>query len=323
MRIHEPIDPATLQRLEARLGKVHAHQRLGVEQDHASQVFGFGRNFFHLENWYSIHGVIRGCLRLVGLYRKGQNNCCNIKRIYQRISLDKLPDAFDGYRILHLSDLHVDMYPPALQALTKAVHDLEYDLCVMTGDYRARTFGDIESSLKGMRTLRQHLKGDVYAVLGNHDSIRMVPELEDMGFKLLLNENTIIEKAGQKLMLAGIDDAHYFRVDNIEKAANGLDTQLTNILLSHTPAVFKQAAHAGFDVFFCGHTHGGQICLPGGIPITLDSDCPRSVGKGAWQYHQMQGYTSVGAGSSVVNVRLNCFPEITLHHLRKARPTRD
>ena len=58
----------------------------------------------------------------------------------------------------------------------------------------------------------------------------------------------------------------------------------------------------------------GQICLPGGIPITLDSVSPRSMGSGPWKYHDMIGYTSVGAGSSVVPVRFNCPPEITLHH---------
>ena len=87
-----------------------------------------------------------------------------------------------------------------------------------------------------------------------------------------------------------------------------------SILLSHTPEIYRQAAHAGFDVLLAGHTHGGQICLPGGIPITLDSNLPRTMGAGAWMYHGMTGYTSVGAGSSVVAVRLNCLPEITLHH---------
>jgi uncharacterized protein len=64
-----------------------------------------------------------------------------------------------------------------------------------------------------------------------------------------------------------------------------------------------------------GHTHGGQICLPGGIPITLDSVLPRHMGSGPWRYHDLTGYTSVGVGSSVVPVRFNCLPEIVLHHL--------
>jgi predicted MPP superfamily phosphohydrolase len=66
----------------------------------------------------------------------------------------------------------------------------------------------------------------------------------------------------------------------------------------------------------CGHTHGGQICLPGGIPILTDSDAPRAFACGAWRFHDMVGYTSVGCGSSIVDVRLNCLPEVTLHRLR-------
>ena len=82
--------------------------------------------------------------------------------------------------------------------------------------------------------------------------------------------------------------------------------------MSHTPEIYRQAAHAGFDLLLSGHTHGGQICLPGSIPITLDSVLPRSMGSGAWKYHDMLGYTSVGAGTSVVPVRINCLPELTL-----------
>src|SRR3954465_14630772 len=90
-----------------------------------------------------------------------------------------------------------------------------------------------------------------------------------------------------------------------------------SILLSHTPEVYRQAAQANFDLMLSGHTHGGQICLPGSIPIKLEAVLPRRMGAGPWQYRDMTGYTSVGAGSSVVPVRLNCPPEITLHHLRR------
>ena len=67
-----------------------------------------------------------------------------------------------------------------------------------------------------------------------------------------------------------------------------------------------------------GHTHGGQICLPGSIPITLDAVLPRRLGSGPWKYHTMVGYTSNGVGTSIVEVRFNCLPEITLHHLQCA-----
>ncbi|MGZ5862753.1 MAG: metallophosphoesterase, partial [Methyloceanibacter sp.] len=107
--------------------------------------------------------------------------------------------------------------------------------------------------------------------------------------------------------------------DNIEKAASAIPDDAFSILISHTPEIYRQAAHAGFNLLLAGHTHGGQICLPGGIPITLDSVLPRSMGAGAWKHANMIGYTSVGAGSSVVPVRFNCPPEITLHHLHSSR----
>jgi uncharacterized protein len=159
------------------------------------------------------------------------------------------------------------------------------------------------------------LKRPIYGVLGNHDTIRMVPGLEDMGIQMLLNENLSIERHNQRIYLAGIDDAHFYRVDNIEKAAIGVPCGDFSILLSHTPEVYQQASYADFNLLLSGHTHGGQICLPGRIPITLDSVLPRYMGSGPWKYRDMIGYTSVGAGTSVVPVRYNCPPEITLHHL--------
>lgn len=305
--------------LAERLGPVHARQRLGIEREKEARVFGQGLNFFHIENWYSIHGLIRGCLRLVGLLRRGESNCRRIRLNEHRFFLPDLPAAFEGFRILHLSDLHVDMDEQALIALIETVRPLQYDLCVLTGDYRRDTWGDIEPALHGMQRLRTHLRGDVLAVLGNHDSIRMLPPMESSGFRLLMNEHLALERGNERLFIAGIDDAHYYRVDNLQKAGDGIPAGSLSILLSHTPEIYRQAAHAGFDLFLCGHTHGGQICLPGGIPVTLDADCPRFVGRGYWQFEGMQGYTSVGAGSSVVNVRLNCPPEVTLHTLT-ARP---
>src|SRR5258705_13551052 len=73
------------------------------------------------------------------------------------------------------------------------------------------------------------------------------------------------------------------------------------------------------DLMSCsaGHTHGGQLCLPGGIPIKLEARLPRAMGAGAWRYADMVGHTSVGVGTSILPVRLNCPPEVTLHTLRR------
>ena len=180
---------------------------------------------------------------------------------------------------------------------------LEYELCVLTGDYRGKNFGPFNQCLAGMARLREALNEPLYGVLGDHDTIRMVPDLEAMGIRMLLNDCVVIERGGHLIHLAGIDDAHFYRVDDIEKAADAIPHEDFSILLSHTPEIYRQAAAAGFDLLLSGHTHGGQICLPGGIPLTLDATLPRSLGSGAWKYRDMAGYTSVGAGSSVVPVR--------------------
>lgn len=314
----QTMDQHIIELLEKRLGRLHARQRLGIESDNEARVFGHGMNFFHLENWYSIHSVIRNGLRLLGLYGRGKRNTLDILVRHNEIRLPGLPRAFDGFTILHVSDLHVDMNWDATHALIERLREVNYDLCVLTGDYRAQTFGAYDATLEGMERVRVHLKDPVYAVLGNHDTIRMVPGMEQMGFRVLLNESAAIERNGAVLHLVGIDDAHYYRVDNIEKAAHDVPHEAVSILLSHTPEIYKQAAHAGFNLLLCGHTHGGQICLPGGFPLTLDARCPRYMGSGPWRYHDMIGYTSVGAGTCIVSVRLNCPPEIVLHHLHPA-----
>ena len=170
-----------------------------------------------------------------------------------------------------------------------------------------------------MARVRAALKGPIYGVLGNHDTICMLPGLEEMDIRMLLNESDAIVRGGQRIHLVGIDDAHFYRMDNIEKAAAGIPNDEFSILISHTPEIYRQAAHADFNLLLSGHTHGGQICLPGGIPVTLDSVLPRLMASGPWQHHDMIGYTSVGAGSSVVPVRFNCPPEITLHQLHVPR----
>jgi len=311
------VDEDILRELEIRLGPLHARQRLGIERDHEAQVFGQGLTFFHLENSSWAEWIIRNVLKATGLYWRARQNAERILVKRNDMKFKTLPPLFEGFTILHISDLHVDMNEVAMNRLIELVDSMQYDVCVLTGDYRGRTFGPFQPALDGVARVATHLKQPIYAVLGNHDTIQMVPGLEAMGIRVLLNECETIVRKEQRIYLAGIDDAHFFRVDNIEKAALSIPRGEFSILLSHTPEVYRQAAHANFDLMLSGHTHGGQICLPGSIPIKLEAVLPRRMGAGPWQYRDMTGYTSVGAGSSVVPVRLNCPPEITLHHLRR------
>lgn len=304
--------------LENRLGRHHARRRLGLERDHEARVFGYGINFFHPENWYAAHRLVAFGFRASGLYWRGARNAQNIKLRRNTIVSPALPREFDGFAILHLSDLHVDTNPRAMDRLVPILDHLRYDICVMTGDYRGRTAGPHKAVLEGLKRVRRHVRGDVFAVLGNHDTILMVPGMEAGGYRLLLNESAVIARGRNRIHLAGVDDAHYFRADNIEKAATAVPHDEFSILLSHTPEIYRHAAHADFNVMLSGHTHGGQICLPGGIPLTLDAVLPRKLGHGAWKHLNLIGYTSAGVGTSIVPLRFNCPPEITIHELKTA-----
>jgi hypothetical protein len=311
------MSPDLFQQLERRFGQLHLRQRLGIEDDHERHA-GRGGGSLRPRRWYLSPSIISGSLKLTGLYWRARKNAERIEIRRHPIALPGLPSAFAGFTILQISDLHVDISPAAMRRLAELLPQLNYDLCVLTGDYRGKTYGPYEAAIAGMARLRDRIAAPVYAVLGNHDSIRMVPALEAMGVRMLVNEAEPLLRDGQVLYLAGIDDAHYYRTDNIEKAASQIPYGEFSILLSHTPEIYRQAAHADFDLLLSGHTHGGQICLPGAIPVTLDSVLPRRMGSGSWRYGRMIGYTSVGVGSCILPVRINCPPEITLHELRAA-----
>jgi uncharacterized protein len=311
------MDQDITDQLVCRLGRTHARQRLGIESDHETRVFERSLNFFYVKNWYSVPWVIRNALRITGLYRRARRNAERVVVRDNLICSEHVPKTFEGFTLLQISDLHADMNEGAMRNLACLVAELSYDICVLTGDYRGKTYGPFDATLESIARVRSRIKSPVYGVLGNHDTICMVPGLEGMGIRMLMNESVTIEREDEHIYLAGIDDAHYYRVDNIQRAASDISDHVFSILLSHTPEIYRQAAHAGFDVLLSGHTHGGQICLPGSVPITLHSDLPRRMGSGAWHYHNMLGYTSAGVGSSIVPARLNCPPEITLHRLER------
>ena len=302
--------------LERRLGRERAQRRMGMERDHEAQVFGQGLNWFHPENLALSHHLIKAALVVTRLYRRGLENARDVRVIRNRVTSARLPTSFDGFTLLHLTDLHLDLSEGITQRILDLVRGCTYDACVLTGDYRAATSGPCEAALAGMKRLRQVLRGPVYAVLGNHDSVTMLPGIERLGIRVLMNECERIRCNAASIVIAGVDDAHFFRADDVGMASSGRGVADYSILLSHTPEIYCRAAQAGFDLMLSGHTHGGQICLPGQVPLTLDSDLPRRYGAGAWRHNGMAGYTSRGASCSIIPVRFNCPPEITLHTLR-------
>ena len=298
--------------LAERLGAPHARLRLLTERE--VEALEGRANPLQLLRFKMSQILIRAALAATGQYSRGLRNASRVEVRRNRVLSPRLPKAFCGFTVLHLSDLHVDMSEAAMAAVASLVKSLEYDFTVITGDFRGETFGPFDQTLAQLAAITETLKGPIYGVLGNHDCAAMVPGLEKMGIRMLLNERVVIERRGERIHLAGIDDTHFYRSGSVARAAAGMPPEDFSVLLAHTPEVYREAESSGFDVMLSGHTHGGQICLPGGIPITLDAKLPRHMGKGSWRHRKLHGYTSVGAGSSVVPVRFNCPPEITLHH---------
>lgn len=307
----------TLQGLIERIGADHVARRLAVETRHERQLFGQGTLLFNVENWNPAPWIVETALKLGGLHGRARRNADRVEVRRNLVTSTCLPAAFDGFTLLQLSDLHADISAGAMRHLMDIVRTIACDICVLTGDYRGKTHGSFETSLALMSDVCARIKLPLYGILGNHDSIRMTPALEAMGIRMLFNEAETITRDGATIHLAGIDDAHFYRADDIPKAAAAIPRDAFSILLAHTPESYREAAAAGFDLMLSGHTHGGQLCLPGGIAIKLEARLPRRMGNGAWRHQHMLGYTSTGAGTSLAPVRLNCPAEITVHTLRR------
>ncbi|MEE8540332.1 MAG: metallophosphoesterase [Desulfobacterales bacterium] len=306
------------QQLAERIGEEHLRKRLDRQVNLASKFYAKGSYAtFHLENVEPIYILLKYILKILGIYQRGLGNAVDYRVEKIQVWATKLPPAFNGFRILQLSDIHADGIPDKGKRLGEILKQINVDLCVLTGDFRFSTQDTYIQALKQTGRIVQNIDAayGIWGILGNHDFIEFVPGLEDCGVKMLLNEAVPIRKNGAVLWLAGIDDAHLYDCQAIVKTLKKIPQKHFTIMLSHTPETYAEAAAAGVDYLMCGHTHGGQICLPGGIPLITNASCPRSYCAGFWRYNNMQGYTSRAAGSSGLPVRFFCPPEITIHEL--------
>ena len=303
--------------LRARIGNDHLALRMRRQTDHVALRMRGGTREFYLENLEILPVALRTGLRLTGMLGRATRNTIKFRVEHHTVKLADLPPGFDGYRILHLSDLHIDGLPDKGASLCQLVSGLDYDLCVITGDYRFLTHGDYLPALEAMAPLAAAVRcpGGVLGILGNHDVIEMVPDLEDMGIRMLLNEAVPVTRNGDSLWIAGIDDPHYYHAHDIDKAMQGIPENTTTVLLAHSPEVMAMAEQAGASLYLCGHSHGGQVCLPGGIPVICNTRSKRRYVAGIWAHGPMRGYTSRGAGSSGLAARLFCPPEVAIHTL--------
>jgi len=302
--------------MKKRFDKPYLRKRLKRQKSHAAWQFQSGWKLYW-ENLGPITPILKLFLKSTGLLRRGFKNSITYDIVHRDVLIKNLPDSFKGMRILHLSDLHIDGMFDHGKRLIHHVEQLEYDLCVITGDFRFLTYGQTREVLLHTKRLVKAIKcKEIIGILGNHDCISMLPELESMGIQMLVNESTQIKRGTDHINIVGVDDSHFYDAADLKRASRGIEESDVKILLAHSQEVIPEAAEMTFDLYLCGHTHGGQLCLPGGIAVIKNT--PKnfhSFIKGAWRYKNMQGYTSRGIGSSCLTVRYHCPPEIIVHRL--------
>ena len=188
-------------------------------------------------------------------------------RIYVRefeFRYSNLPAEFDGYRILHVSDMHIRKFGTLEKRLCDIISSREVDACFFTGDVTAHhkaawVFEEICSRLR--------CRDKAAFILGNSehkpwvDSAKMAADLTFDGITLLNNANMTVERGGAKIVVAGVDDPYEYRHD-IDKALEGVSPEDFIIFLTHCPSITQEVIERGADLVLAGHTHGGQIRLP-------------------------------------------------------------
>ncbi len=258
-------------------------------------------------------------LKTIGIYDRGYKNALNISLKQHELYFDNLPQSFDGYKILHISDPHIDCLPGLEHVICRMIAALEYDMCVFTGDYRLGSYGAYGAQVvQPLSQIAQaiHARDGIYATLGNHDTHQAVEALEEMGMTVLTNETTYIKRGSEQLIITGTDDPYAYYTN---KMAETLRTQETGfkIALIHSPELYKEAAENQYSLYLCGHTHAGQVCLPSGAPLISHLNKGKHLVSNFWKEGNMLGYTSAGCGTSGLPIRFNCRGEIALFTLRK------
>jgi len=252
-------------------------------------------------------------LKAAGFYKYGYRNALNLRARHVKISPSTLPESFKGYRILHLSDLHLDSMEGLAERIARRIAPLPCDLCVITGDFRYVRHGAYRQILPPLGQIVEAVRaGDgIYAVLGNHDTQAMSDDIEKLGIRLLTNESVAIVRDGQRFNIIGVDDPHDYYTDAAAECLKKRERGF-RLLLAHTPELYFQAASNGIHLYLCGHSHGGQICLPGGFPLMTFLNTGKRFYRGVWRFRDMTGHTSPGCGTAKIPIRFNCPPEVTV-----------
>jgi predicted MPP superfamily phosphohydrolase len=234
-------------------------------------------------------------------------------------TLEDLDPAHDGLRVAQLSDLHVGPRTPIerIRAAIEEANCFRPDLVVLTGDYLSR-------ERAGVGLMREQLGGleaPTVAVLGNHDHwidpAGAATSLSSLGYAVLRNQNTALTLRGEPFTVVGVGDLLTGNADP-PRALRGARGG-SRLALAHGPKTAEILSRFGRPLLcLTGHTHGGQINLPGLTWVLMQGLFREPYGRGLFRLGRVQLYVNRGIGNSALRIRVNSPPEVTLATLRRA-----
>lgn len=249
-----------------------------------------------------------------------ENNWISISNI--NYNSNKIPKSFQGYKIVHLSDLHNKSFGKNQKKLIDTIKKTKPDLIVFTGDIIDSRRYDEKPSLELMKNITEI--APVYYVTGNHEirtgkAKELEDKLQELGVRVLENKGERITKGSDSVFIYGIDDPSGYDYNGISSSVKKELMELDknnkgfNMLLAHRPEHIDAYSSFNFDLVFSGHAHGGQVRIPfiGGVIAPGQGFFPKYT-SGAYKYGSTTMIVSRGLGNSLAPVRVFNRPEVVV-----------
>ncbi len=255
----------------------------------------------------------------------------NIETTEYIIETENVPESFDGFKIIHLSDLHNTQFGENNKNLLEIIYEENPDVVFITGDSIDRFNTDIDIPIKLIENILTTC--DVYFIVGNHELssdtdkyLKFIDTLTEMGVHVLQDNDAYIERNNEKIQIIGLNDADRYKITYGENYKQGIIDSINkmdnknyySILLSHHPELFPEYSETDVDLVFSGHAHGGQFRLPfiGGI-IAPEQGLFPEYDAGVFTENDTTMVVSRGLGNSIIPVRITNSPEVVVVTLNK------
>jgi hypothetical protein len=235
------------------------------------------------------------------------------------LSFPGLPARLDGLRVVFFSDVHfTKRWSKREEDLLRYLEANAFDLGCCAGDLEYACGRATGTTLEHARRVFSASKPRLgwFVVRGNNDSYDFIEKLHGGGVNVLLNRAVRLDDSDGGVYLIGVDDPHR-RCDDLDAALKDVPPEAFKILLAHSPDIISSASGKGIPLILTGHTHGGQVRLPGIGAVITETRCSRKFSYGLSRLGDTVIFTTCGIGYAILPIRIGCPPEVVAITLRR------